>query len=103
MTECLRQELTYMETSIKITVNQINYNRTSIVKKYKNYFQSISPGLVESDIIVSGSDNEILKFMPRLKPEDVAKAVLFVISTPDHVQVCINFIYIFGIIIIDFY
>lgn len=72
-------------------------------KKYKNYFQSISPGLVESDNIVSGSDNEILKFMPRLKPEDVAKVVLFVISTPDHVQVFINLIHIsFGIIITVF-
>lgn len=92
-----------MDTSIKITVSLnilINLRHRQI-----KYFQSISPGLVESDNIVSGSDNEILKFMPRLKPEDVAKAVLFAISTPDHVQVFIT-IYLFllkNIIICFFY
>lgn len=65
-------------------------------------FQSISPGLVESENIASGSDNEMLKFMPRLKPEDVAKAVLFAISTPDHVQVILILICFLVIIKIRF-
>lgn len=53
------------------------------------YFQNISPGLVENDILTThGSDNsELVKYMPRLKPEDVAQAVLFAITAPQHVLV----------------
>lgn len=66
ITECIRQELLFLETTIKVT--------------------SISPGLVESDIVASDA-NELIKYMPRLKPEDVASAVIFAISQPEHVQV----------------
>lgn len=49
--------------------------------------QSISPGLVEQDIITSCTDNELVTLMPKLKPEDVANSVLYCITLPEHVQV----------------
>lgn len=49
--------------------------------------QSISPGLVEQDIVTCCTDNELVQLMPKLKPEDVANALLYVITLPDHVQV----------------
>lgn len=52
-------------------------------------FQSISPGLVDTDI-VSNSDNDIINYMPRLKPQDVSRAVLFAITNPENVQVRTN-------------
>lgn len=53
--------------------------------------QNISPGLVENDILTThGSDNnEFVRYMPRLKPEDVAKAVIFAITMPADVLVSI--------------
>ena len=55
---------------------------------YENViFQSISPGLVEQDIIASCSDNELVSLMPKLKPEDVANCVLYCITLPEHVQI----------------
>uniref|UniRef100_A0A182IVL1 Dehydrogenase n=1 Tax=Anopheles atroparvus TaxID=41427 RepID=A0A182IVL1_ANOAO len=69
ITECIRQELIYLDSGCKVT--------------------SISPGLVEGDILstVSANENEIVKYMPKLKPEDVAEAVLYAITTPDNVQI----------------
>lgn len=51
--------------------------------------QNISPGLVENDILTTheSDNNELVKYMPRLKPEDVAKAVIFAITTPQNVLV----------------
>ena len=45
--------------------------------------QSISPGLVETEMI----DEETLKLSPSLKPEDIAAGVLYVLGAPLHVQV----------------
>lgn len=44
---------------------------------------------MENDILTTneGDNNELVKYMPRLKPEDVAKAVVFAITTPQHVLV----------------
>lgn len=51
--------------------------------------QNISPGLVENEILTTlgTDDNDLVKYMPRLKPEDVAQAVIFAITTPQHVLV----------------
>ena len=64
-----------------------------------NFFfisQSISPGLVEDDIVdnVTKSENEFIKFMPKLKPDDVAQAIIFCITQPEHVQVSLYFLLI---------
>ncbi|XP_055628702.1 farnesol dehydrogenase-like [Toxorhynchites rutilus septentrionalis] len=69
ITECIRQELIYLDSHIKVS--------------------SISPGLVEGDLVASHTtnENEIVKYMPKLKPEDVAEALLYAITTPDHVQI----------------
>lgn len=60
----------------------------------KSQLQSISPGLTEQDIVASGSDNELVALMPKLKPEDVYSAVMFVITQPENVQVFV-FVQIF--------
>lgn len=46
------------------------------------WFQSVSPGLVESE-----QTTAIVDRLPHLKAEDVADAVEYVLSTPPHVQV----------------
>lgn len=48
--------------------------------------QSISPGMVETDMI-NGMDPDLVSQLPKLKIGDVADAVLYAISTPQHVLV----------------
>jgi NADP+-dependent farnesol dehydrogenase len=45
--------------------------------------QSISPGLVETDM----PPEDFLKAGPSLKPEDIADGVLYVLGAPPNVQV----------------
>ena len=45
--------------------------------------QSLSPGLVETELV----PEEYLKRSPYLKPEDIAAGVLYVLGAPPHVQV----------------
>ena len=45
--------------------------------------QSISPGLVETEMI----PEEYVNKLPSLKPEDIAAGVLYVLGAPPHVQV----------------
>lgn len=50
--------------------------------------QSISPGYVKTEIEeVAGIDPKLLENVPPLKVEDLAEAVIYVLSTPPHVQV----------------
>ncbi|KAF2897566.1 hypothetical protein ILUMI_08609 [Ignelater luminosus] len=74
LTETLRQELNTFKSKIKIT--------------------SISPGATESEIsqasgaaVVSDVDEYIKSKQCMLKSEDVTDAVLYVLSTPSHVQI----------------
>ncbi|KAG5672099.1 hypothetical protein PVAND_002254 [Polypedilum vanderplanki] len=67
ITECVRQELLFLDETVKVT--------------------SISPGLVESDIIHANAHDEILKLMPALKPDDVAGAVIFALGAKEGVEV----------------
>lgn len=67
LTETLRQEL-----------NSIN-NKTKV--------SSISPGLVKSELTSGGDVTYVQDDALVLKPEDIAEAVAYVISTPPHVQV----------------
>lgn len=77
LTESLRQELVFLKSKIKVS--------------------SVSPGLVGSEFLEASASNsgaalskeamEAYKARPKLKPEDVADAVIYVLSTPPHVQV----------------
>jgi len=49
-------------------------------------FTSISPGMVNTDLIESFSSN-FKDFMTKLEAEDVTQAILYALSTPDRVQV----------------
>jgi NADP+-dependent farnesol dehydrogenase len=67
-TECIRQEVQlFHSTQIKVT--------------------NVSPGLTETDIVATGSDNELIQLMPKLKPEHVANAVIWAICQPAEVQI----------------
>lgn len=55
--------------------------------RYAYYLQNLSPGLVENDILTAGSDNDLVNLMPRLAGSQVAKALMFAISTPENVLV----------------
>ncbi|XP_011315383.1 dehydrogenase/reductase SDR family member 11-like [Fopius arisanus] len=50
---------------------------------------SITPGLVATDLMATYStfSQEILNAMPSLKPEDIAAALIYALSTPPHVSV----------------
>ncbi|KAK9719378.1 short chain dehydrogenase [Popillia japonica] len=73
LTETLRQELINLESSIRVT--------------------SISPGYVDTEIVKVNGFLEyediaaIEKIAPRLQAEDIANAILYVASTPSHVQI----------------
>lgn len=42
---------------------------------------------MQEEIVAGDTKNELVKLMPRLKPEDVAQALIYIICTPEHVQV----------------
>ncbi|KAJ3651874.1 hypothetical protein Zmor_017880 [Zophobas morio] len=70
LTESLRQELRYHKTGIKVT--------------------SISPGVVRTEFQEGFPDDgtrDAIAQMPALRPEDIAEAVIYILSTPPHVQV----------------
>ncbi|XP_012259503.2 farnesol dehydrogenase-like [Athalia rosae] len=74
MTEVIRKELALSKSKIKIT--------------------SLSPGLVNTEMIDSASNSDesglnqnFLRSQPILNPEDIANGIVYVLSTPPHVQV----------------
>jgi len=57
--------------------------------------QSLSPGLVRTEIMDAGhlrtiTSHDIFSGNPSLDPQDIADAVLYVLGTPPHVQVITN-------------
>ncbi|XP_043660128.1 farnesol dehydrogenase [Drosophila teissieri] len=62
LTELFRQEMREFKTQVKVS--------------------SISPGLVDTELVPPA-----YKRLPMLQAEDVANAILYVLSTPPHVQV----------------
>ncbi|KAJ3664441.1 hypothetical protein Zmor_000005 [Zophobas morio] len=72
LTETLRQELNTLGSKIRVT--------------------SVSPGLVVSEMTVLAKDisderRKIMEDRPILQAEDIADGVVYVLSTPEHVQV----------------
>ncbi|KAH8250560.1 hypothetical protein KR038_006942 [Drosophila bunnanda] len=62
LTELFRQEMRDFKTQVKVT--------------------SISPGLVDTELVP-----QAYKSLPMLRAEDVANAIMYVLATPEHVQV----------------
>ena len=56
-----------------------------IVVPHFNSIQSVSPGLVDSEFSLSSGyfeNNDCLKDVPMLNPIEIAKCVMFILSTP---------------------
>lgn len=88
--EGLRRELRDMQTKTKVTVSF--FFTILHIFLFWPVSQSISPGLVRTEISVAGGipkDVADKKYSenPVLEPEDVAGAVLYALGTPPHVQV----------------
>lgn len=50
--------------------------------------QCISPGLTETDFLAQpGSGHKIVDYMPKLRPKDVADALMYIITRPQHILV----------------
>ncbi|XP_028138593.2 farnesol dehydrogenase [Diabrotica virgifera virgifera] len=69
LTETLRNELNALKSKIRVT--------------------SISPGLVETEMVDEVKNSDYFEQLKNsiLKPEDIADGVLYVLSTPPHVQI----------------
>ncbi|XP_031354693.1 farnesol dehydrogenase-like [Photinus pyralis] len=65
--ETLRQDLNAMGSKIKVT--------------------AVSPGLVATEIFEVSKMDGYIKSLPQLQPEDVANIIVYVLSTPLHVQI----------------
>lgn len=74
----------------------------------RTLFQSVSPGPVETEFAVANDlfKNEQYKAvygsLPKLDPEDVADAVIYVLSTPPRVQVSNNTFLLFRLLMFAF-
>lgn len=84
LTEVLRQEFVNKGTMIKITVSKYIWQNYFIPHSFT--LQSISPGVVDTEIFDENSPEKLAK-MPMLRPEDVADAVTYCIQTPPNVQI----------------
>jgi NADP+-dependent farnesol dehydrogenase len=86
LTETLRHELRHLGLKVKITVKNVApFGGCLWLLK----FQSVSPGRCATEFgnVTDPKILEQMKNVPRLKPENVANAVLYVLSTPPDVQV----------------
>lgn len=60
------------------------------LKREKIRVTSLSPGITRTEIMKAAggeSEESFADTMPSLNPEDVAHGVLYILSTPSHVQV----------------
>jgi NADP-dependent 3-hydroxy acid dehydrogenase YdfG len=59
-------------------------------------FQSICPGMVQTDILFASeykitegmTADEFYSNVPHLKCQDICDAIVYILGTPPHVQVC---------------
>lgn len=49
--------------------------------------QSISPGLVTTEMTTKNGADKIFRNIPALTPDDISQAVVYTLGTPEHVQV----------------
>lgn len=56
-------------------------------KKSKIRISNISPGMVETPIFTVGGFEDPSKILPMLRSEDVTSALIYILSTPSHVQI----------------
>lgn len=49
--------------------------------------QSISPGLVTTEMTTKNGADKLFKNTPSLNAKDISQAVLYALGTPEHVQV----------------
>nr|CAI5855749.1 unnamed protein product [Callosobruchus analis] len=81
----------YTASKHAVTALTESMRKQMATQKLKIRFTSVSPGMVDTEIIASAQNNlsvaHIFKDAPMLKPEDIADAVEYVLSTPPHVQV----------------
>lgn len=67
--------------------------RKLIIKINIGFLQSISPGVVRTELrennytTLDEKETEARKLRPALNSEDITQGVLYVLSTPPHVQV----------------
>lgn len=101
LTHTVRRELAAIKAPIRITVSLGGFRRyKSFYEPYnfdqsllvfnvtRFYLQSISPGIVETDIARHTSTiSKTLKNIPALRPEDIADAVIYALGTRLEVQV----------------
>lgn len=92
LTETLRQELNAKGNKTKITVRAYCSHHGSFINCLL-FLQSLSPGYVKTAFAANAGiqiDDQLKEFLSKmkgLKAEDVADAVVYILSTPPHVQV----------------
>ena len=91
LTETLRQELNSLGLKIKITVSIFGLVDTG----FDAFLQSLSPGLVATELTSLKKDlppeaKAMYETMDALQPQDIANGVIYVLSTPEHVQVLLS-------------
>ncbi|KAJ9580228.1 hypothetical protein L9F63_004101 [Diploptera punctata] len=73
----------YAATKHAVTALTEGLRRELVKQNSKIRVSSISPGMVKTDM----APKFIIESMPSMNPEDIADAVVYVLGTPQHVQV----------------
>lgn len=71
-------------------ISQLTYRNVSVLNQW-DIFQSISPGYVKTEILEAAALDinglKVFSSFPALESKDVADAVVYVIETPQRVQI----------------
>lgn len=88
----MRQELILQDNDkIRVTVNFLISLLSQFVHFHCKIFQSLSPGVTETEIFETGGYNTVgpkyFDKLPAIKAQDLSSAVLYLLSTPYHLNV----------------